>query len=462
MFRASLILNKAELISNGPDRLTRRARRLLLETLEFTLASVDPHLLVSRGIRMRGDKLQVGSQTIPLGNYDRIFLAGAGKASGVMAEALESILGSRLDGGFVVVPSGQQSSKLSRVRPFAASHPTPDANSVSAAKQLTALVERLNSRDLLICAISGGGSALLSLPREPLTIEDKGNVARLLMNAGATIVELNTVRKHLSAIKGGWLAKRSRAGRILGLIISDVVGDRLDSIASGPISPDLTTFSDAIAVLRKYSLWESIPSSAKQILSEGEKGGTPETPKVNDLCFQKVSYHFLGNNRIACTSAKRYLRSKGIRTEILSSSLTGEARYLGSFIGSVARQIVEFDEPFRRPCAFILGGETTVTVTGSGRGGRNQECAMACAKEIQGLKCVAMASIGTDGIDGSTDAAGAIIDGMTISRSEQLNLKFDELLAQNDSYRFFGPLKDLVMTGRTNTNVNDIAVVVSV
>jgi glycerate-2-kinase len=309
--------------------------------------------------------------------------------------------------------------------------------------------------------ISGGGSALLSLPTEPLTIEEKGGVARLLMNRGATIVELNTVRKHLSMIKGGWLAKRSHAGRILGLIISDVVGDRLDSIASGPISPDTTTFSDAIAVLRRHKLWESIPSSAAEILSKGAKGSIPETPKSGDPCFRKVSYHFLGNNRVACSSARRYLRSKGIKSEILSSSVTGEARCLGSFIGSLARQIVNFDEPFRRPCALILGGETTVTVSGSGLGGRNQECTMACAKEIQGLKGVAMASIGSDGIDGPTDAAGAIADGMTISRSEELTLEFDKLLTQNDSYRFFSPLKDLVMTGRTNTNVNDIAVVVS-
>jgi glycerate-2-kinase len=403
----------------------------------------------------------VENQVIPLGGYDRIFVVGAGKASGAMVEALESILGNRLTGGLVVMPSGQESPKLERVRSATASHPTPDKNSVNAAKALTTLVEKLNSRDLLICAISGGGSALLSLPTEPLTIDDKGSVARLLMNAGATIVELNTVRKHLSMIKGGWLAKRSHAGRILGLVISDVVGDRLDSIASGPISPDTTTFSDAIAVLRGHNLWETIPGSAAKILTEGANGGIPETPKSGDRCFRRVSYHFLGNNRVACTSARRYLRSKGIKAEILTSSATGEARYLGSFIGSMAREIVQFDEPFRRPCAFIVGGETTVTVTGSGRGGRNQECTMACARQIQGLKGIAMSSIGSDGIDGPTDAAGSIADGMTISRSEELALKYDELLAQNDSYRFFMPLKDLVMTGRTNTNVNDIAVVIS-
>jgi glycerate-2-kinase len=456
-----LILNKAELIGNGSDHLTRRARRLVVGALEFALASVDPHVLVSQKVKRRGEKLQVDDQVIPLGSYDRIFVVGAGKATGAMTEALEPLLGKRLTGGLIVVPSGQQPPKLERVRSITGSHPTPDTNSVNAAKELTSLVEKLTDRDLIICMISGGGSALLSLPTEPLTIDEKGRVARLLMNAGATIVELNTVRKHLSMIKGGWLAKRSHAGRIIGLIISDVVGDRLDSIASGPISPDSTTFSDAIAVLKRYNIWEAIPSNATKILDEGNKGSIPETPKPGDSCFGKVSYHFLGNNRVACTSARGYLRSKGIKTQILSSSVTGEARYLGSFMGSLTREIAKFDEPFRRPCGFILGGETTVTVSGSGLGGRNQECIMACAREIQGLKGVAVASIGSDGIDGPTDAAGAIADGMTISRSEELTLEFDELLAQNDSYRFFSPLKDLVMTGRTNTNVNDIAVVVS-
>lgn len=455
-----MISNKAELIRNGSDHVTRQARRLVVETLEFALASVDPHILVSQKVKRRGKELQVDGQTISLGGCDRIFVVGAGKASGAMTEALEVILGNRLTGGLVVVPSEQQSPKLNKVRSVTAPHPNPDPNSVNAARELISLVEKLNDRDLVVCVISGGGSALLSLPTEPLTIDEKGAVARLLMNSGATIVELNTVRKHLSMIKGGWLAKRSHAGRIIGLIISDVVGDRLDSIASGPISPDTTTFSDAIAVLRRHDLWEAIPRSAAKILVEGAKGSIPETPKLGDPCFRKVSYHFLGNNRVACTSARRYLRSKGIKAEILSSSITGEARYLGSFIGSSAREIVKFDEPFRRPCALILGGETTVTVSGPGLGGRNQECTMACAKEIQGLNGVAMASIGSDGIDGPTDAAGAIVDGMTISRSEELALKFDELLAQNDSYRFFLPLRDLVMTGRTNTNVNDVSVVV--
>jgi glycerate-2-kinase len=377
-----------------------------------------------------------------------------------MTETLEGILRDRLKGGLVVVPTGQQFAGLARVKAVGASHPIPDENSVKAAREVVGLVEKLCNSDLLICVLSGGGSALLSLPVEPLTIAEKGRVVRLVMNAGATIVELNTVRKHLSAIKGGCLTRRSAAGKIIGLLISDVVGDRLDSIASGPISPDPTTFSDAIKILKKYGVLESIPSAAAEILRKGSEGSIPETPKANDPCFRNVSHHIVGDNRVACTSAQKYLRSKGMRTRILSSSVTGEARDVGSFIGSLAREVVKFDEPFAKPCALVVGGETTVRVKGSGMGGRNQECAMACAKEIQGLSGVAMASIGTDGIDGSTDAAGAVVDGMTLSRSKAIKLEFDQLLAQNDSYRFFQPLKDHLMTGRTNTNVNDVAILV--
>jgi len=455
-----LILNKAQLIENSSDYQGRRARRLLIETLEFALASVDPRKLVPRHVKKHGDNLLVNGEITRLAKYESIYVAGAGKASGAMAEALEEILGNQLDGGLVVVPTSQRLPRLRQVKSVLASHPTPDENSVSAARELANLVENLTSRDLLICIVSGGGSALLSLPVEPLTIKDKGRVAGLLMNAGATIVELNTVRKHLSAIKGGWLAKRSAAGKILGLAISDVVGDRPDSIASGPISPDRTTFSDAIAVLKKYNLWESIPKVVVGILRDGADGRISETPKVNDPCFRRVRYHIVGSNRDACTSAQEHLRSRRIKAKVLSSSVTGEARHLGSFIGSLARHLATSNQPFRKPCALLLGGETTVTVTGSGLGGRNQECAMGCAREIQGLRGAAMASIGTDGIDGPTDAAGAVVDGMTVSRSEKLNLRFDELLNQNDSYRFFLPLKDLVMTGRTNTNVNDIAIAV--
>jgi len=434
----------------------------VLAALESALAAVNPHTLISRHVRRRADRLLIDDEVIPYRDYDGIFVIGAGKASGAMAEALEKTLGDHLEGGLVVVPAGQQRPKLSRVETVVGAHPIPDKTSLNAAKQVVARVEKLSDRDLLICAISGGGSALLSLPLDPLTVKEKGEVVQSVMNSGATIDELNTIRKHLSAVKGGWLAKRSGAGRTVGLIISDVIGDRLDSIASGPISPDPTTFADAIQILERYGLLESIPRAAVEILRKGSSGGVAETPKASDACFRRVSYHILGNNRVACLSAQRYLRSMGIKTKILSSSVTGEARYLGAFIGSLAKESGRFGEPFRRPCAFVIGGETTVRVSGSGLGGRNQECAMACSREIDGVPGTAMASIGTDGIDGPTDAAGAIVDGTTISRSETLGLRFEEILAQNDSYRFFLPLNDLVMTGRTDTNVNDVAVVVLV
>lgn len=320
-----MILNKAELIHNASDRMGRRARRLVVSALEAGLASVDPHKLVSEHVKRRGDKLLVDREVIRLGNFRRIFVVGAGKASGEMANALEAILDDKLESGLVVVPAGQPRPQLDHVKLIEAPHPIPDENSMSAAKQLVGLVRGLNKRDLLICLISGGGSALLCLPAEPLTLEDKVEVTRLVMNASATIAELNTIRKHLSSLKGGWLAKQSGAGKILGLVISDVVGDRLDSIASGPISPDPTTFSDAITILRKYSLWESTPSTAARVLREGAEGRIPETPKAGNPCFRKVRQYILGDNRIACIAAQRYLQSNGIPAKVLTSSVTGEA-----------------------------------------------------------------------------------------------------------------------------------------
>ena len=434
---------------------------MLISALEFALNSVDPHRLVSRLVDRRGSSLLVGKkEVVPLEKWDRIFVVGAGKASGAMAEALEDILGDRLQGGIVSVPTNGSLHRLSHIRLIEASHPIPDRNSMRAAEEITALCRNLTDRDLLVCVISGGGSALLSLPVKPLKLEDKGKTIQAIMNAGGTIVELNTVRKHLSSVKGGWLAKHCSAGRVIALVISDVVGDKLDTIASGPISPDRTTFQEAIEVLEKYALWNSIPSLVRSVLSDGAEGRIPETPKSSDPCFQKVRTFVIGSNRIACTALQKYLRSRGLNVKILSTSVTGEARSLGAFIGSLAREISVFDEPFRRPCAFIVGGETTVKVTGSGLGGRNLECAMGCAEKIQSLRGVAMTSIGTDGIDGPTDAAGAMVDGMTIARAQTLDLSYEQMLSNNDSYRFFAPLKDLVMTGRTHTNVNDIAATV--
>jgi glycerate 2-kinase len=294
----------------------------------------------------------------------------------------------------------------------------------------------------------------MPMPREGVSLEDKMEVTRSLLRAGATIQELNVVRKHLSALKGGWLAERLYPAVVLSLVISDVVGDRLDSIASGPLYPDSSTFNDATRVLRRYNLWESIPSGVAAVIRKGVEGKIPETPKPGSRFFRKVSNVIIGGNEDACNAAVRRLRSAGQKPTLLTTSCEGEARFAGMFLGS----ILGYAGTKTRPTSRVVGGETTVTVSGHGKGGRNQEFALGTAMKIDGNQGVAMVSIGTDGLDGSTESAGAMVDGSTIRRAASLGLSPEEILAHNDTFRFFEKLGDLVMTGPTGTNVNDISV----
>lgn len=302
----------------------------------------------------------------------------------------------------------------------------------------------------------------MPLPRGEISIEDKRQVTEALLKCGATINEINTVRKHISSFKGGWLAKKAYPATILNLILSDVVGDPLDFIASGPTVPDSTTFSDAVNVLGKHNLWDKIPVSVKRVLSDGEKGLIPETPKADDAAFNKVHSVVVGNNRSATLAARKSLNSAGLNTFILTSVLEGEARQVGVMLASVAREIIASENPVPKPAGVVAGGETTVTVTGEGMGGRNQEIALAAAPKLKDLDGVVVASLSTDGVDGPTDAAGAIADGRTLARAAEMGLNPERFLAENDSYDFFSRLNDLIFTGPTGTNVNDVSVVVVV
>jgi glycerate 2-kinase len=300
----------------------------------------------------------------------------------------------------------------------------------------------------------------MPMPRGEVPIADKRQITEDLLKCGATINEINTVRKHISEFKGGWLAKKAYPATILNLILSDVLGDPLDFIASGPTVPDSTTFSDAIKVLKKYGLWNKTPTSIKKVLTNGEKGLIPETPKANDEVFKKVFNVVIGNNRTASMAACESLKVEGLNTLLLTSLLEGEARHVGTMLASLALEIVASGKPVKKPAGIVAGGETTVTVTGKGKGGRNQEIALAASQKIRGLDSVAIASLSTDGVDGPTDAAGAIADGKTIARAEALGLKAEEFLADNNSYNFFSKLGDLIFTGPTGTNVNDVSVII--
>jgi glycerate-2-kinase len=450
------VKNASELIENGETRSEQAARRLSLGAIEAALHAAEPGRLVKSKLRVVDGQLIVEGGTYNLSKFRRVLVIGGGKAAGPMARAIELVLGNRITAGIVNVPAlgPNVGRRKGIIELHPATHPLPSRSGQEGVREMLDLVGSPSKDDFVICLISGGGSSLLPMPSEGVSLTDKMEVTRSLLRAGATIQELNVVRKHLSALKGGWLAKRLYPAVVLSLVISDVVGDRLDSIASGPLHPDSSTFGDAVQVLRKYGLWDGVPDGVAALLMRGVEGRAPETPKPGSRYFAKVINVIVGGNGDASSAALRYLKSKGQRPTLLTTSLEGEARFAGMFMGSV----LQYASSRPRPSSFIVGGETTVTVRGDGRGGRNQEFALGAAMKLDGNQGVAMVGLGTDGLDGTTNAAGAIVDGRTIGRGAALGLSSEETLRRNDTYRYFGKLGDLVMTGPTGTNVNDVVV----
>lgn len=453
------INNKRQLIENGETRLNRKARALALKSLEYALNVVDPKQLMKSKLSLKNSILKVDGHSFYLKKFKNVYVIGGGKASGSMAETLEQNLGKYITNGIVNIPCGSKH-KTGIIKLHEASHPIPDESGVEGTRRMLQIAEQAKKEDWVICLISGGGSSLMPLPRGGITINDKREITDALLKCGATINEINTVRKHISDFKGGWLAKKAYPATILNLILSDVVGDPLGFIASGPTVPDSTTFSDAIKVLKKYGLWDKASASIKKVLSDGERRLIPETPKATDKAFKKVYNIVIGNNRFASLAAREHLRSAGLNTLLLTSTLEGEARHAGVMLASIAREVALSGNPVPKPAGIIAGGETTVTVTGKGSGGRNQEISLAAALKVGGMDGVVMASLSTDGVDGPTDAAGAIVDGKTMSRAAEISVNPEEFLAENDSYNFFSKLGDLIFTGPTGTNVNDVSVIV--
>jgi len=451
------ILNREQLLKNSVFDEDKKARKHVLDLLEYALSSVDPRMIIKNNVRRSGDLLFIDNLVFKLDKFRRIYVVGAGKASGAMAEALEQIIGDKITEGFVNILKGT-SFKTCKILLNEAGHPIPDEAGVEGAKRILQIVSSAKEDDLVICLISGGGSALMPLPAEGISLQEEQKLTRELLKCGAPINEINVVRKHISAIKGGLLAKAAYPATVISLILSDVVGDPLDAIASGPTAPDETTFKDAVSVLEKYNLWEIAPGSIKKRLEDGLEGKVTETPKPNDKIFRKVHNIIIGNNQIAATAACKKARNLGFNTLLLSTKIEGEAREVGVVFASIVKEIIASGNPVTKPAAIILGGETTVTVKGGGKGGRNQELVLAASLKIHKLKGVVIASIATDGLDGPTDAAGALADGQTLERARKMGLDPKEYLADNDSYNFFSKLGDLIFTGPTGTNVNDITV----
>ncbi|HEU4682963.1 MAG TPA: DUF4147 domain-containing protein [Nitrospira sp.] len=431
------------------------ARPLLTHLLRAALTAVEAGHAVRRAVRKRGALLTLGRRRYDLRRYDRIAVAGAGKAAAAMARAVEDLLGSRLERGLVIVKYQHAAPRPDRIVIAEAGHPIPDASGVRATRRLLKLAASLSPRDLLIVLLSGGASSLMPAPVPGVSLKDKQRVTELLLTCGADIVEINSVRKHLSLIKGGRLAQSTTAS-ILALILSDVPGDDVSAVGSGPTAPDPTTFGRAIECLKRYRVWPQVPSSARRHLLRGKGGHVIETPKPRASLFRRVDHHVIGNNRLAVAAAADAARTAGIAVSIDPRMLSGEASRAGRAFAALARAIVDRDRPLPRPCCVIAGGETTVTVRGNGRGGRAQEFALAAAKVIAGLKNTWIMAVGTDGTDGPTDVAGAVVDGQTAGRAARLGIDLDEALEENNTYPVLKKLRAHVRTGPTRTNVNDL------
>jgi glycerate 2-kinase len=433
-------------------------RDQILAVQRAALEAVDPGTAVRRHVERQGDLLRVCERTYDLMAVERIWIVGGGKAATAMVAALCALVGERLSGGVVVTKYGHTDQSLSTglVEFVEAGHPIPDEAGVAGTQRMADLLSSVTERDLVLAVISGGGSALLSLPSSGLTLADLQATTDLLLRSGATIVELNTVRKHLSQIKGGGLARLSGQAQVVSLILSDVVGDPLDVIASGPTVPDPSTFADAQRILKRYGLVERVPAAVREHLRAGVAGDLPDTPKPGTGMFRRVHNVIIGSNRLAAEAAVKAARAGGLNALLLSTFVEGEAREVAQVAAALIRELVTSDQPVQRPACLVWGGETTVTVRGRGLGGRNQELALAASLAIQGLPGVILVALGTDGTDGPTDAAGAVATGETLSLAQSLGLNPAAHLEDNDAYPFFDALDDLIRTGPTGTNVNDL------
>ncbi|KUH33496.1 glycerate kinase [Thermococcus celericrescens] len=427
-----------------------------LALMDAALKAADPYLAVKRNLGIEGNHLVVSGERFPV--RGKIYLLAFGKAACSMARAVVDLLGERVEEGVIITKYGyaENCPRTERLKAIEAGHPVPDENSLLAGKLGLELAEKVGENDILIVLISGGGSALFLLPERGITLEDKIRTNELLLKSGAKIYEINTVRKHISAVKGGKLAKRVR-GTVVSLILSDVVGDPLEAIASGPTVKDPTTFEDAFRILKLYGVWEKLPESVKRHIELGLEGKAEETLKED---LPNVHNFIVGSNTLACESALAKAEELGYNALLLTTTLEGEAREIALAIGSIVQEIAKYDRPVPKPAVLIAGGEWTVTIEGkAGLGGPNQEFALSVARKIAGLNAVVLA-VDTDGTDGPTDAAGGIVDGKTLGLLGEAGVDIGEVLRRHDAYGALERVGALLKMGPTGTNVNSMVIAV--
>lgn len=462
MEKRPIIHSRAQLIRNGGVAPNKVARRLALDALEGALAALDPYECLVEKVKVKAGQIRCESYRIPLHGMKRILVLAVGKAAvPMMKAALELLKGYKVDGILVAPKGASLGSSDKRIEVFRSGHPVPDVEGLRAFRQVRRSVAALHDDELLLCLISGGASAMLPAPAVGISLDDKKSATEHLVKSRATIHEINTVRRHISRLKGGELVRLSGTRRILSLIISDVPGNNLPDIGSGLTVGDPTTFRDAVDILKKHNLFNKLPKPVVTRLTRGIQGKIPETPKPGDPMFRKVRNIIIADSRTACMAAKRILEAKGIHTNLLTSAAETEARNMGTLMASIATANKLRKNSARRTSATIIGGETTVDVKGEGLGGRNQEAVLSAVEGISGLGGTVIAALGTDGVDGNSKAAGALADGLSEQRAIERGMEPENFLTRNDSYEFFRKLKDNLVTGPTGTNVGDLYLVVS-
>ncbi len=437
------------------------ARRALEEIFFAGLAAASPYAAVKSRMRVTPGarpRLMIDHLSFDLGKIKNIYLIGAGKGVCAMAQAASEVLGTRIVSGCVVTKYGHAQGAPNAVEVIEAAHPLPDAKSARAAKRLLSIASGAGKGDLVLFLLTGGASALACAPALGLTLAQKKATTRLLVNSGARIGEINAVRKHLSAIKGGQLAASSRPATVVSLVVSDVVGDDLAAIGSGPTAPDPTTFAECLSILKKYGLTGKVPKGVLKHLKDGAAGKIEETPKPGNRAFKDCHNVIVAGNSVALEAARKKAASLGYAALVLTSTLTGPTHAAARLLASVLKEIRKTGNPIKPPACVLLGGETALKVTGGGKGGRNQEFALVSAVGIDGLRGAAVLSAGTDGTDGPTEADGAFAFADTLKRAGRAGLDAQDFLSKNDSYHFFKKLGDLFITGPTGTNVMDMAI----
>ena len=462
-YEFKFIKNHEELLDIDDEK-ERNARFYSLYLLEEGLKAADPRHSVLNAIDLRDGELTIKDIRVKLDKYEKIFIVGAGKAVGAMAEAIEEILKDEITDGVISVPKGtKERYRLSKIRIVEGEHPIPGEGSLYAADEILRLLKNVDEKTLVLVLLSGGGSALMEKPWEGIRLESLTECTKMLLASGASIDEVNVVRKHISTIKGGRLARAAYPAEVISLIISDVVGDKIDTIASGPTSPDPSTYEDAYNILKRYNIWTEIPEEIRNHIELGMKGERPETPKPGSKYFEKVNNIIVAGNRLSLRAMKEKAESLGLRALILSSMIEGEAAEVGKDVAAIAKELAMCELPIKRPAVIFMGGETTVTLKKYGtRGGRNQELVLSALLKLEGGEDIVIVAIGSDGIDGNSDAAGAIISKSTIKKIKESGINVRYYLDNHMSYDFFKKVgKSLIFTGPTGTNVNDFIMILA-